>query len=444
MQRIGRSTLLRSARNAASGSKNGALGRAVALSTKSAASVFAPTDTFMTRHMGSQGADKQAMLDKVGFPTLEALVDSTIPPQIRLKENLIMDAPLSESEALKKIKGIMSKNQVKRNFIGMGYYETLTPGVILRNVLENPGWYTAYTPYQAEISQGRLNSLLNFQTMIADLTGLPLSNSSLLDEATAAAEAMSMCYSLKGQKKKKFFVDVNCHPQNIALCKTRGENMGITVEVGDCQNELDLSSGEYCGVLVQYPDTYGGVGDWSDFCAAAHSHDAMVIGATDIMASVLLKPVGEMGFDIAVGSAQRFGVPMGFGGPHAAFLATTDAYSRKMPARIIGVSVDSRGKPALRMAMQTREQHIRRDKATSNICTAQALLANMAAMYGVYHGPAGLTEIATRIHDMTALTAKVRLWFRVRFFVAAVSDASTAANIFTNVTNLANLFTTRR
>merc|ERR1719453_2002459 len=284
---------------------------------------------------------------------------------------------------------------------------TNLPGVILRNVLENPGWYTAYTPYQAEIAQGRLESLLNFQTMITDLTQLPLSNASLLDEATAAAEAMAMCFSLKNGKKKRFFVDERCHPQNIALVQTRGGVLGIDVVVGSAEQALkEVSSKEFCGVLAQYPDTYGTVSDWSEFTKACHAADnTLVIAATDLMASIVCKPAGEMGFDIAVGSAQRFGVPMGFGGPHAAFLATTDAYSRKMPGRIIGVSIDSRGKPALRMAMQTREQHIRRDKATSNICTAQALLANMAAFYAVYHGPEGLKDIAERIHFMAQSTA---------------------------------------
>lgn len=381
-------------------------GSSMRMST-SADSIFLPTDQFQNRHIGAFGADKQAMLDKVGYGTLDELMDATVPTNIQLPKPLTMQPAMSESEALETLKGIMGKNIVNKSFIGVGYYETLTPGVILRNVLENPGWYTSYTPYQAEISQGRLTSLLNFQTMIADLTGFPLSNSSLLDEATAAAEAMSMCYSLNNQKKKRFFVDVNCHPQNIALVQTRGTALGMTIEVGDVHSkDLDMSASDYCGVLVQYPDTYGGYGDWSEFTSLAHSHGTMVVAATDLMASVLLKPAGEMGFDIAVGSAQRFGVPMGFGGPHAAFLATTDAYSRKMPARIIGVSIDSRGKPALRMAMQTREQHIRRDKATSNICTAQALLANMAAFYGCYHGPEGLTKIAKRINGMTAISAK--------------------------------------
>lgn len=369
--------------------------------------IFAPIDHFQHRHMGSQGKDRQTMLDKIGFSTMEALIDSTVPSQIRLPKKLDMEPALTETEALEKLKGMMSENRVHKSFIGMGYYETNLPGVILRNVLENPGWYTAYTPYQAEIAQGRLESLLNFQTMVTDLTALPLSNASLLDEATAAAEAMAMCYSLKNGKKKKFFVDERCHPQNIALVKTRGTVLGIDVVIGSTEEALkEVTSKLYCGVLAQYPDTFGTVSDWSDFTKACHTADnTLVIAATDLMASVVCKPAGEMGFDIAVGSAQRFGVPMGFGGPHAAFLATTDTYSRKMPGRIIGVSIDSRGKPALRMAMQTREQHIRRDKATSNICTAQALLANMAAFYAVYHGPDGLKRIAERIHFMAQSSA---------------------------------------
>lgn len=272
--------------------------------------------------------------------------------------------------------------------------------------MENPGWYTSYTPYQAEISQGRLQSLLNYQTLVTDLTGMSLSNASLLDESTAAAEAMSMCYSLKNMKRTKFFVDERCHPQNIDVVKTRGSALGLTIEVGNVSSLTSsvLASKEYCGVLIQYPDTYGGIYDWSSFCNEAHSYDTLVVAATDLLASVLLKPVGEQGFDIAIGSSQRFGIPMGFGGPHAAFLATTELYSRKMPGRIIGMSIDSRGKPALRMAMQTREQHIRRDKATSNICTAQALLANMAAFYCCYHGPEGLKKIAGRIQQMALIT----------------------------------------
>lgn len=300
---------------------------------------------------------------------------------------------------------MMSQNVVSTDFIGMGYFETLTPNVILRNVLENPGWYTAYTPYQAEISQGRLESLLNFQTMVADLTGLSLSNASLLDESTAAAEGMAMCYSLKNQKKKKFFIDENVHPQSIAVCATRAYGLGIELVVGNVE-EADFSGNDFCGVTIQYPNTYGSIQDWSEFVDKAHADGVMVVAATDLMASSILKPVGEMGVDIAVGSAQRFGVPMGFGGPHAGFLATNEKSSRKMPGRIIGVSIDATGKPALRMAMQTREQHIRRDKATSNICTAQALLANMAGFYGVYHGPEGIKDIATKIHGKAVLVAE--------------------------------------
>jgi len=376
-------------------------------SPRCSSDIFMPTDQFCERHMGSVGEEKQKMLEVVGFNTLDDLIDSAVPTAIRLPKKLEMDPPTSESEALMSLQKMMSQNKVMKNFIGMGYYEVLVPQVIQRNVLENPGWYTAYTPYQAEISQGRLESLLNYQTMITDLTALPLANASLLDEATAAAEAMAMCYSLQNQKKKRFFVDERCHPQTIALVQTRGGALNMSIEVGNVETGLDMSGKDFCGVMIQYPDTYGTMQDWSDFTAAAHADGTMVVGCTDLMASLLCKPVGEMGVDIAVGSAQRFGVPMGFGGPHAGFLATTTSYSRKMPGRIIGVSVDSRGKPALRMAMQTREQHIRRDKATSNICTAQALLANMAAFYAVYHGPEGLQNIAKRIHGMAVVTADI-------------------------------------
>jgi glycine dehydrogenase len=382
--------------------------------------------------MGSQGDDKQAMLDTVGYPSLDALMDATVPGHIRLSEELKLDAALTETEAISKLKGILGKNKVLKSFIGTGYYETITPPVILRNILENPGWYTSYTPYQAEISQGRLESLLNYQTMVADLTGMEFSNASLLDEATACAEAMSMCHSLANSKKKSFFVDENCHPQNIDLIHTRADLIGVKVVVGDAAG-ADFSDGTFCGALVQYPDTYGVVGeDWHSFNTNAHEHGVRTIASTDLMASVLCKPAGEVGFDIAVGVSQRFGVPMGFGGPHAAFLATTVEYSRKMPGRIIGMSIDSQGNPALRMAMQTREQHIRRDKATSNICTAQALLANMAAMYGVYHGPDGLKKIADRIHGMASVTADAvaKAGYKVenagRFFDTLTIDCSAA------------------
>lgn len=362
--------------------------------------VFSPSDAFVHRHIGASDKDRVEMLKRVGFDSLDDLVTSTLPAVIRNPNTPELDAPMSESEALAHLKTIMSKNKVLKSFIGMGYFETLTPAVLVRNVLENPGWYTAYTPYQGEISQGRLEGLLNFQTMVSDLTGMEICNASLLDEATAAAEAMNMCYAVGKYKKKKFFVDQNCHPQNIALMRTRGSALGLTVEVGDILS-ANFSSGEYCGAVVQYPDTYGGVHDWSQLVDVAHHNEVLMVACTDLMASVLIKPAGELGFDIAVGSAQRFGVPMGFGGPHAGFLSTSETYSRKMPGRIIGVSKDSAGRPALRMAMQTREQHIRRDKATSNICTAQALLANMASCYGVYHGPSGLKAIARRIHGMT-------------------------------------------
>ena len=297
------------------------------------------------------------------------------------------------------------KNHVMKSYIGQGYYDTIVPNVILRNILENPGWYTAYTPYQAEIAQGRLEMLLNFQTLCSDLTGLPMSVASLLDESSAAAEAMQMCFSLKGKKDKKakFFISERVHPQTIALIQTRAVVIGVEVVVGD-HTSADVDSGEYCGAIVQYPDTFGNIESpgesYADFTRRAHTGSAMVVAATDLMALTKLAPPSSWGADIAVGSAQRFGVPMGFGGPHAGFLSTSDKYSRKMPGRIIGVTIDSMGKPCLRMAMQTREQHIRRDKATSNICTAQALLANMAASYAIYHGPDGLKAISGRIHAL--------------------------------------------
>jgi len=365
---------------------------------------FAPTDSFFSRHIGPDPAEREVMLKTIGFNTLDELIESTVPRGIRLPTPVDLDPPLSESQALEKLEQIMSKNKLQKSFIGMGYYETITPAVIQRNIIENPGWYTSYTPYQAEISQGRLQGLLNFQTMVSDITGLPLCNASLLDESTAAAEAMAMCFAISNHKRKKFFIDQDCHPQNIDLMLTRGPLLGMDIEIGSIIN-ADLSSGEYCGAILQCPNTYGELLDLNAVSAHCHDNGALLVAITDLMASTIFKPVGEMGVDIAVGSSQRFGVPMGFGGPHAAFMATTSAYVRKMPGRIIGVSVDSRGKPALRLTMQTREQHIRRDKATSNICTAQALLANVAAAYGVYHGPNGLKNIATRIHSMATNTA---------------------------------------
>ncbi|CAM9454313.1 unnamed protein product [Ascophyllum nodosum] len=366
--------------------------------------IFAPKDTFERRHIGPSDADVEVMMKTVGVSSLDNLVDRTVPHSIRLDKALDLDPALSESEALSKIRKIADKNKVMKNFIGMGYSETTVPPVILRNMLENPGWYTAYTPYQAEISQGRLQSLLNFQTMVADLTGMDMSNASLLDEATAAAEAMSMCNGLKGSKRPKFFVADDCHPQTIALVQTRGGAIGLDIVVGD-PSTADFSAKDYSGALFQYPNTYGDVNNPEELVKKAHDSGTLVVAATDLMSLTMLKPPGDFGVDIAVGSAQRFGVPLGYGGPHAAFMASKQSYSRRMSGRIIGVTIDSRGAPALRMAMQTREQHIRRDKATSNICTAQALLANMAASYAVYHGPEGVKDIAKRIHGMAAVTA---------------------------------------
>jgi len=360
-----------------------------------------PNDTFPRRHNSATPEEQTKMAEFVGYNSLDALIDATVPKSIRIdKMNLpIFDEGLTEAQMIEHMKNLASKNKVAKSYIGMGYYNTLVPPVILRNIMENPGWYTQYTPYQAEISQGRLESLLNFQTLVTDLTGLPMSNASLLDEGTAAAEAMAMCNNIQKGKKKTFVIASNCHPQTIDICKTRADGFGIKVAVSDV-NEIDYKSGDVCGVLVQYPGTEGEILDYGEFIKNAHANGVKVVMASDLLALIMLKTPGELGADIVVGSAQRFGVPMGYGGPHAAFLATSQEYKRMMPGRIIGVSVDATGKTALRMAMQTREQHIRRDKATSNICTAQALLANMAAMYAVYHGPEGLKTIAQRVHGL--------------------------------------------
>nr|AAX58117.1 mitochondrial glycine decarboxylase multienzyme complex P-protein precursor [Moricandia arvensis] len=363
-----------------------------------------PGDTFPRRH-NSATPDEQAHMAKLcGYDHVDSLVDATVPKQIRIDSMKFskFDEGLTESQMIAHMTELASKNKVFKSFIGMGYYNTHVPTVIIRNILENPAWYTQYTPYQAEISQGRLESLLNFQTMITDLTGLPMSNASLLDEGTAAAEAMAMCNNIQKGKKKTFLIASNCHPQTIDICKTRADGFDLKVVTKDLK-EIDYSCGDVCGVLVQYPGTEGEVLDYGEFVKNAHANGVKVVMATDLLALTVLKPPGEFGADIVVGSAQRFGVPMGYGGPHAAFLATSQEYKRMMPGRIIGVSVDSTGKQALRMAMQTREQHIRRDKATSNICTAQALLANMAAMYAVYHGPAGLKSIAERVHGLAGI-----------------------------------------
>ncbi len=354
---------------------------------------------FCQRHIGPTSETIQQMLALLGISSLEDLIDKTVPEKIRYQQPLNLPKSLSESAALAQIKQIISKNQVFRSFIGMGYYDCITPPVILRNILENPGWYTAYTPYQAEIAQGRMEALLNFQTMITDLTGLEIANASLLDEATAAAEAMSMTYGLCKTKAEAFFVDSNCHPQNIELVKTRAQPLGIEVIVGDFRTfTFDKP---IFGALLQYPATDGAIYDYRDFVARVHEVGGLVTVAADLLSLTLLTPPGEFGADVVVGNTQRFGVSLGYGGPHAAYFATKEAYKRQTPGRIVGVSQDANGNSALRLALQTREQHIRREKATSNICTAQVLLAVMAGMYAVYHGPDGLKEIAENIHNLT-------------------------------------------
>ncbi|HUI10151.1 MAG TPA: aminomethyl-transferring glycine dehydrogenase [Bacteroidota bacterium] len=354
-------------------------------------------ERFSERHIGPGPADREAMLRALGCSTLEEFIAGTVPASLRTKRPLALGHGRTEQEVLADLCAMASENQSWRSLIGIGYSGTVTPAVILRNVLENPGWYTAYTPYQAEIAQGRLEALLTFQTMVTDLTGMDIANASLLDEATAAAEAMSMFYAIKGHPARGvFFVSDECHPQNIALIATRAKPLGIRVVVGNA-SAFEFSEGVF-GALIQYPSTDGAVRDWTQFCNRAHAAGALVACAADIMALLLLPPPGAFGADAAVGSTQRFGVPPGYGGPHAAYFATKEAHRRHMPGRIIGVSVDAQGHRALRMALQTREQHIRREKATSNVCTSQVLLAVMAAMYAVYHGPARLRAIAERIH----------------------------------------------
>ncbi|MCF2445986.1 aminomethyl-transferring glycine dehydrogenase [Dyadobacter sp. CY345] len=362
-------------------------------------------DKFENRHHGKNEQELQEMLRTVGASSLDELIEQTLPAAIRLQKPLDLPRPKSEQEFLDGIKKLARKNAILKTYIGTGYYDTVTPNVILRNILENPAWYTAYTPYQAEIAQGRLEMLLNFQTVITDLTGMEIANASLLDEATAAAEAMTMLYSLRPGAKKKadtFFVSELCHPQTIDLIYTRANPIGIKVIVGN-HATVDLTDENLYGILVQYPATNGEVIDYTDFIAAAHDVNITVAVAADLLALTLLKAPGEMGADVVVGSSQRFGVPMGYGGPHAAFFATKDSFKRNIPGRIIGVSVDAEGNRALRMALQTREQHIRREKATSNICTAQVLLAVIAGAYSVYHGPEGIKNIASRVHGLTRL-----------------------------------------
>ncbi len=361
-------------------------------------------ESFVRRHNGPSEADVRAMLELLGYDSLDALIDTAVPEAIRLPRPLALPEERSEFEVLGALRELAARNRVFRSYIGMGYSDCITPPVIQRNVLENPGWYTAYTPYQAEIAQGRLEALLAFQTMVIDLTGFEIANASLLDEGTSAAEAMGMCYGVRGREGKEvFFVSEDCHPQTIDVVRTRAHARGVTVAVGD-HRTFEFGP-QVFGALVQYPASDGAVRDYRELCERAHAADAMVVVAADLLSLALLAPPGEWGADVAVGSTQRFGVPMGYGGPHAAYFATRDDFKRHLPGRIIGVSRDAEGRPALRMALQTREQHIRREKATSNVCTAQVLLAVMAAMYAVYHGPQGVRRIAERVHRLTAVLA---------------------------------------
>ena len=364
--------------------------------------VMESSHDFARRHIGPSEADVDAMLSAVGAKSLDDLIASTVPKSILLGRDLNLPAAVSENQAINKLRELAGANQVKRSMVGMGYYGTHVPNVILRNVLENPGWYTAYTPYQAEIAQGRLESLLTFQQMVMDLTGMEIANASLLDEATAAAEAMALCKRASRHKSNKFFVAYDVHEHTLDVVETRATYFGFEVILGPAE---DAGKHDVFGALLQYPGTTGQVRDLTSIIQEVHANKGLVAVASDLLALTVLKPPGEMDADIVLGSAQRFGVPMGFGGPHAAFFATRDAYKRSMPGRVIGVSKDRNGKTALRMAMQTREQHIRRDKATSNICTAQALLANMAVFYAVYHGPEGVKAIAERTHGLTCWAA---------------------------------------
>jgi len=368
-----------------------------------------PSDTFARRHLGPRPDQIAEMLQTVGLDSLEELAAATVPASIRSKEALVLDGlppmPLGEHELLARLREIASENRVHRSYLGQGYHDVIVPGVIQRNVLENPGWYTQYTPYQAEISQGRLEALLNFQTMVADLVGLPLANASLLDEATAATEALGLCRGVARGKKNGFFAAQDCHPQTLGVLRTRAEALGMTLHVGDPE-QADFAALDCCGVLLQYPATDGRIADPRATIERAHAAGALVAMAADLLAMTLLTPPGELGADVALGTTQRFGVPMGFGGPHAAYFATTEQHARRLPGRLVGISRDRDGRLAYRLAIQTREQHIRREKATSNICTAQVLLAILASMYAVYHGPDGLTRIARRVRSLTGALAR--------------------------------------
>ncbi|MEP2509814.1 MAG: aminomethyl-transferring glycine dehydrogenase, partial [Reichenbachiella sp.] len=363
---------------------------------------------FQQRHNGPSRDDISQMLDTIGVDSVDELIDQTVPENIRKRAALNIPEALDEFSYVRSVKEMASKNKVFKSFIGLGYYNCVTPAVIQRNILENPGWYTAYTPYQAEIAQGRLEALVNFQTMVSDLTGMEIANASLLDEATAAAEAMSMQFSLRKKEKKaatKYFVDERIFPQTLDVLKTRALPLGIELVVDKYEN-IDIAASEYFGLIVQYPNAEGSVENYRQLFATAQENQVFITAAADLMSLVLLTPPGEMGADVVIGTTQRFGVPMGFGGPHAGFFATREDYKRQIPGRIIGVSQDSHGNKAYRMALQTREQHIRREKATSNICTAQVLLGVIAGAYAVYHGPKGLKRIASRIHGLAQLASK--------------------------------------
>src|SRR5216117_770721 len=398
---------------------------------------LAPADRFVTRHVGPSPDETQTMLQALGYDSVDEFVDAVVPEDIRLRRPLALPPGRTEREVLQALRGLAAQNQLFRSYIGMGYHHSFTPQVIQRNIVENPGWYTAYTPYQPEIAQGRLEALLNFQTMVADLTALPIANASLLDEATAAAEAMNLTEavaSVPAGTTPMFMIAEGCHPQTIAVVRTRAEARGVQTVIAD-PGSFEFRPG-VIGALLQYPTTDGKIEDYRAVCDKAHVVGALVTVATDLLALTLLTPPGEWGADIAVGSSQRFGVPMGYGGPHAAFFATRDEYKRHLPGRIIGASRDAAGRLGLRMALQTREQHIRREKATSNVCTAQVLLAVTASMYAVYHGPDGIARIAARVHAHTALLAAAlqRLGYRLaypEFFdtLAVETEAGAAAQV---------------
>ena len=381
------------------GSHNGKVNGDIHMSNRD---LLVPTDHFVDRHIGPREEEIVHMLASLQVGSLDELIEQTIPSNIRLAGKIKLDSPRSESEILAELRAIASQNKLYRSFIGMGYSDTLTPPVVLRNIFENPGWYTQYTPYQAEIAQGRLEALLNFQTMIMDLTGMEIANASMLDEGTAAAEAMTLALRQRPRRStaNTFFVSELCHPQTIAIVQMRAEPLGINVVVGD---HASYDFADCFGALLQYPATDGDVLDYEPFVQTAHENDALVVVAADLLALVLLRAPGEFGADVVVGNSQRFGVPLGYGGPHAAYMATREDYKRQLPGRLVGVSIDAQGNPAMRLAMQTREQHIRRERATSNICTAQVLLAIMASMYAVYHGPDGLRKIARRVQLLTAV-----------------------------------------